>query len=255
MDHWIKLHRKILDSQVFAHPTALKIWVWILAKAGYSERYVPFKINRGSTTIRLLAGQFIFGRFTAEDELNIDGSTIYKWIQKFASEEFDMISIKSNNHYTIVTINNWEQYQSGECNMVTTNEQPSNSQVTAKEQPCNTNKNIRKLKYIKKEKNKDNVTLADLSFVDESFLSIWNKWLKFKDELRDPYKTISGMQTQYAHLVKISGNDPDVAEKIVEKSIRKEWKGLFPLDDKENITPGEDPVQKIMNDIKRAREQ
>ena len=144
MEHWIKLHRKILDSQVFAHPTALKIWVWILAKAGYSERYVPFKINRGSTTIKLQAGQFIFGRFKAEEELNIDGSTIYKWIQKFASEEFDMISIQSNNHYTIVTVSNWEQYQNGE----TKKEQPKNSQVTAKEQPCNTNKNIYKVKNI-----------------------------------------------------------------------------------------------------------
>jgi len=105
----------------------------------------------------------------------------------------------------------------------------------------------------RKEKNTDSNTLADLSFCNESFLTAWEKWLKFKDELKDPYKTTTGMQTQYAHLVKISGNDPDVALKIVEKSIRKEWKGLFPLDDSENITPGEDPVQKIMNDIKKAR--
>jgi hypothetical protein len=113
---------------------------------------------------------------------------------------------------------------------------------------------IRKDK-IRKQKSTDKAALADLSFVDESFLSIWNKWLQFKEELKDPYKTHSGMQSQYVHLVKISGNDPAIAQKIVEKSIRKEWKGLFPLDDKENTTPGEDPVQKIMNDIKRAREQ
>lgn len=149
MEGYFKIHRKILDSQVFAHPIALKIWVWILARAGYSDRFVPFKINRGETTIKLQPGQFIFGRLKAEDELNIDGSTIYKWIQKFASEDFDMISIKSNNHYTIVTINHWEQYQNGEHDKVTTKEQPSDSQVTAKEQPCNTNNNNKESKESK----------------------------------------------------------------------------------------------------------
>ena len=144
MEGYFKIHRKILDSQVFAHPIALKIWVWMLARAGYSDRFVPFKINRGETIIKLQPGQFIFGRLKAEDELNIDGSTIYKWIQKFASEDFDMISIKSNHHYTIVTINHWEQYQNGDTNQGTAKEQPSDSQVTAKEQPCNTNNKDKK---------------------------------------------------------------------------------------------------------------
>ena len=144
MEGYFKIHRKILDSQVFAHPIALKIWVWMLARAGYSDRFVPFKINRGETIIKLQPGQFIFGRLKAEDELNIDGSTIYKWIQKFASEDFDMISIKSNHHYTIVTINHWEQYQNGDTNQGTAKERPSDSQVTAKEQPCNTNNKDKK---------------------------------------------------------------------------------------------------------------
>ena len=162
MEGYFKIHRKILDSQVFAHPIALKIWVWMLARAGYSDRFVPFKINRGETIIKLQPGQFIFGRLKAEDELNIDGSTIYKWIQKFASEDFDMISIKSNHHYTIVTINHWEQYQNGDTNQgtakeqpsdsqVTAKEQPSDSQVTAKEQPCNTNNKDKKDKEDKED--------------------------------------------------------------------------------------------------------
>lgn len=111
------------------------------------------------------------------------------------------------------------------------------------------------VKKSKGEQSKENAALADLSFCDESFLSLWEEWLKFKNELKDPYKTQTGMKKEYAHLVNISGNDPAVARKIVEKSIRKEWKGLFPFDDKENTVPGEDPVQRIMNDIKKARAQ
>lgn len=136
MEGYFKVHRKILDSQVFAHQTALKIWIWCLAKVTFKERFVSLKIGKGETTVKLLPGQFLFGRFKAEEELNIDGSTIYKWIQKFASEQFEkMISIESNNQYSIITICNWEQYQNGDDIEVTTKEQPSNNQVAAEEQP------------------------------------------------------------------------------------------------------------------------
>jgi len=141
MEGYFKVHRKILDSQVFAHPTALKIWVWCLAKVTFKERFVPLKSGKGVLSVKLMPGQFIFGRFTAEEELNIDGSTIYKWMQKFASPEFDMIIIDSNNQYSIITICKWEEYQNGDSEEVTTKEQPSNSQVTAEGQPSNTNKN------------------------------------------------------------------------------------------------------------------
>jgi len=93
MEGYFKVHRKILESQVFAHQTALKIWIWCLAKVSYKERFVSVKIGKGETIIKVNPGEFIFGRFKAEEELNIDGSTIYKWINRFASPDFGMISI------------------------------------------------------------------------------------------------------------------------------------------------------------------
>lgn len=150
MEGYFKVHRKILDSQVFAHQIALKIWIWCLAKVTFKERFVSLKSGKGFITVKLMPGQFIFGRFKAEEELNIDGSTIYKWMQKFASDEFDMIKIESNNQYSIITICKWEEYQNGESDEVTSKEQPSNNQVTAKEQPSNTNNNDNKEKNEKK---------------------------------------------------------------------------------------------------------
>jgi hypothetical protein len=149
MKGYFKIHRKILDSQVFAHQTALKIWVWCLAKATYKERFVSVKVSRGETTVKIEPGQFVFGRFKAEDELNIDGSTIYKWIQKFASPDFGMIKIKSSNQYSIISICNWDDYQNNEDSEVTAEEQPCNNGVTTEEQPCNTNNKDNKVKkYI-----------------------------------------------------------------------------------------------------------
>ena len=148
MEGSVKLSRRILNSQVFAHATALKIWIWCLCKATYKQRYIPLKIGKGEITVKLEPGQFVFGRFKAEDELNIDGSTIYKWMQKFSNSEFDMIKIESNNQYSIITICNWEEYQIKEGRRITTKEQPKDNQVTAEGQPSNTNNKVNKVNNI-----------------------------------------------------------------------------------------------------------
>lgn len=157
----IKLFRSILDSQVFAHPIALKIWIWCLCKATYKKRFLPLKIGKGYITIELLPGQFVFGRFKAEDELGIDGSTIYKWIQRFASDEYSMINIDSNNQYSIITICKWEEYQVEKLRKITTKEQPKNNSVTTEEQQRNTNNNVYKVNNTNTWRNDFNIYLAE----------------------------------------------------------------------------------------------
>lgn len=154
----ILLARGILNSQVFAHQTALKIWIWCLCRATFKERFVSVKIGKGETTVKLKPGEFIFGRFKAEEELGIDGSTIYKWMQKFANSDFGMIKIESNSQYSIISICNWQTYQQINGRRVTTKEQPKNNQVTTVEQPSNTNN---------KDNNGNNVELRSAIFVSE----------------------------------------------------------------------------------------
>lgn len=138
--NWLKLSRSITDSQVFAHPIALKIWIWCLCKASHKQRHIQLKVGKGDRIVTIEAGQFIFGRHKAEEALSIDGSTIYKWLQKFESADFSMILIESNNQYSIITICNWEEYQHDynkkeqpSNNLVTTEEQLSSNQVTTEE--------------------------------------------------------------------------------------------------------------------------
>lgn len=147
----ILLHRQLLDSEVFANPTALKIWIWLLFKASYKQRFVPLKIGNGQTTISLERGQLLFGRFKAEEALGIDGSTVYKWIHKM--QDRGMIKIESNSHSTIISIEKYDIYQTQEVEEVTAEEQPSNNQVTAEEQPCNTNNKVKKVKKVNNNNN------------------------------------------------------------------------------------------------------
>jgi hypothetical protein len=153
MEGYINLHRSLLDSEIFASKIGLKIWIWLLLKATYKQRFVSITIGKGESTVKLERGEILFGRFTAEEALNIDGSTIYKWLKQM--EEIDMITIKSNSHYSIITINKYNEYNKIESdessNHSTTIQQPNDNHSTTIQQPRNTNKKDKKDKQVKKE--------------------------------------------------------------------------------------------------------
>lgn len=128
---YIKLFRKILKSPIWDNEKALKIWIWCLLKATHIER----KQLVGQQMINLEKGQFIFGRKKASEELKMKESTIYKYIKLLEDEQ--MLSINSNNKFSIVSIEKWEDYQIEGLK--------NNNKGTTKEQQSNTNKNVKKL--------------------------------------------------------------------------------------------------------------
>lgn len=129
---FIKLHRDLLESYCFANPNHLKVWIWLLLKANFKKTYIPFTIGRGITTIELDRGQLIFGRFTAEEELGMDGSMIYRILKKL--EDLEQIIIEPNNKYSIISICKYDSYQNNNCEV----EQQVNNKRTTDEQLVNT---------------------------------------------------------------------------------------------------------------------
>lgn len=124
---FIALHRKILNSPIFDNPHLLKMWMWCLLKATHKE----YEQLIGLEQITLKKGQFITGRLAGAKELKISESMWYRHLKQL--EKMEMISIKSNNKYTVVTITKWELYQVEKKNM--------NNKRTTNEQQMNTNNN------------------------------------------------------------------------------------------------------------------
>lgn len=151
---WVKLHRQLLDSSIFASAELLRIFVWCLLKANHKKAFVPIKTGKGESIVEVGVGQFIFGRKKAAKELGDNGNTIYKRMQKLKT--MGICNIQSNTHYSIVTIVNWDKYQVDDSE----SNRQSNNQVTTKCQPSNTNK---------KDKNVNN----DKKTTDESFEKFW----------------------------------------------------------------------------------
>lgn len=192
---YILLARSILDSDVFASQKLLKIWIWCLCKANFKDRSVPLKIGKGETIVNVKRGSFIFGRNKAEEELFIDGSTIYKSMQKL--ELMDMIKIQSNNQYSIVTICKYNEYQQNENYKVTTNEQPSNNQVTSNEQPSNTTNTLPK---VKNDNNVKQINIPDFeefkiyALEKKSNICLENLKLKYDSWIENGWKNGNGKE-------------------------------------------------------------
>lgn len=97
-----------------------------------------------------MLGQFIFGRYKAAEELKMSPSTVYRYMKLL--EENNNISIKVNNKFSLVSIVNWELYQTDTekvNNKWTTNEQQMNIKwtQTRKIKKNNKVKNITDRKY------------------------------------------------------------------------------------------------------------
>ncbi len=142
MNGWIKLHRKLLDSKIFSNPNILKFWVWALLKASHSDAEQLV----GLQTVTIKKGQFVFGRKVASKELDMTESNAYKILKWLEKEK--MITVNSNNKFSLITVVNWDFYQG--CfdeegqqsnSKVTTTKQQNNNKGTSKEQQSNTNKN------------------------------------------------------------------------------------------------------------------
>ena len=133
---YIKLHRKLLESSVFDNPNVLKVWIWCLLKATHQ----PHEQLVGLQNVQLLPGQFIFGRDKHSKELRFSRSSLYRYINVLKS--LQMLDIKTNNKFSLVTIVNWELYQSLE----TKADSKTSIKRTANEQQMDTNKNVKNVK-------------------------------------------------------------------------------------------------------------
>lgn len=107
---YVRLWRKTLDSAVFLDPHLFQFWAWCLMRAAWEPRTIPVRTGRGNALIALERGQFIFGRHSAAEALRCPASTLYDRLQTL--QKLEMIDTQPGTHFSIITIRNFEHYQS-----------------------------------------------------------------------------------------------------------------------------------------------
>jgi hypothetical protein len=108
-DSFVFLYHKTLESRVFKNEGLLKVWIWCLLKANYKESWVTLKTGKSSIEVKVMPGQFIFGRNSAAKQLRMNPETVRKRMNKL--KNMQNLTINSTNQYSLVTIVNWESYQ------------------------------------------------------------------------------------------------------------------------------------------------
>jgi len=130
---FVKLWRKSLQSEVWRDSTLWRLWTWCLMKATYRECEQVV----GRKLVRLLPGQFIFGRRRASYETGLSESATRSAIKTLT--KLGNITIKTTNKYSIITIVNWESYQ-----VQAPAEQPADAPAPAK-QPAERQQNSQQM--------------------------------------------------------------------------------------------------------------
>lgn len=99
---WIKLHRTIIDSEVFTDDWLTRLFVWCLCRANFKDGQF-----RGQPVKR---GQFVTGRNSAAAELGVSPSKWYRGIERLS--DLGNVSVTANSNWTTITVCNFNTYQS-----------------------------------------------------------------------------------------------------------------------------------------------
>ena len=118
--------------------------MWCLLKATHK----PIKLTVGFQDIELEPGQFIFGLNKCSHETAVSVQSCRTAIKTL--EKTGKITIKPTNKFSIISIINWDSYQteSASDNIQTNKQLTNDQQTTNNKQECKEHKNVKKKEDI-----------------------------------------------------------------------------------------------------------
>lgn len=204
---WIKLNKKILKWGWYSDANVKMTFLHLLLIATYEDcEYLGIKLKRG---------QAIIGSEKTAEQIGITRQQLRTALKKL--EKFGEISKKSTNKFTIVTVENYNKYQgvNRSSNQRVTNEQPH---IRNKEYKNNkNNKNIR------------NIYISDIVASEPAELHDYlNDFVKMRKSIKAPL-TARALKSVLKDLEKLSDGDVETKIAILEQSVVKCWKTVYPL--------------------------
>ena len=220
---YIKIHRKIVKWQWYQDINTFRLFFDLLLDANYEKSKNGFLI--------IEKGQVLTSLKRMSERTGLTYQQIRTSLGKL--EKSGEINKQTTNANTIITINNWCQYQ--ESNKRITNEQQTNNNIKEyKEEKEYKEINIKE-KY-KKEK------IEKKYFESLKVNTIFNEFL----ELRKKLKAINSERAINSLINKLNNYDEETQYKMIEQSIVNSWKGLFEIKErKDNVL---ETLKKIYNE-------
>ena len=141
---YVKLWRKSIEGGWLSNSKLWVFWCWCLMKASYKE----YDLIVGFQKIHLMPGDFIFGRKKTAKELKQTERSIRTCVDFLKTS--GNLTIKTTNKFSVISIVNWNTYQSEENINDHQNDQPLTNKrpATDHKQECKELKNVKKNIFI-----------------------------------------------------------------------------------------------------------
>ena len=231
---FINIHRSVIDWKWYKNTTVKSVFIHLLLKANYTKKEWE--------NIIIERGELVTGIKKLSFELDITPQKIRLALKKL--ENTNEISVKTTNKFSVITICNYDHYQSSisyeqqsDNKQISIRKQTENKQVTIKEHSSNnqtttTNKvnnkkNINKDNKVKNNKNDFKIN-GDIS--KKLRLKIL-EFIEYRIEINKAYKSQKSID---ALIKKLQKNDEEISIKQIEQSIENGWLGIFEI--KKNIS-------------------
>ena len=151
---FIKINRNILNWRWYGDDNTFRVFFHLLLKANYKDgEFRQHEVKRG---------QLITGRKKLAKELEISERQVRTALEHLKTT--NEIAITPTSKYSIITINNYEKYQS--VTNKSTNDRPTNDQQASNDRP-----QYKKNKKVRKQEYSADAPKRDASFTLEQFES------------------------------------------------------------------------------------
>ncbi|HEJ6749273.1 TPA: DnaD domain-containing protein [Staphylococcus aureus] len=173
MTGWISIDRSIQNHWLFKEKrtfSKFEAWIYLLMEANHSKAKVPI----GNQIVTVERGQRLTSILTLSDLFNWSRFKVKTFLDLLESDE--MLEVKTTSKYTLITIVNYDFYQSEQGRnqhqndiKPTSKQHQSNINPTSKQHQTNTNNNDNKDNNEKNVNNEKKKTTAFDFFQDNGF--------------------------------------------------------------------------------------
>lgn len=229
MDGWIKLHRKILDWEWFDDSNTFHVFMYLLLRANITDSsFHGVTIPRGTvvSSIRSISVATGLTEKQVRNSLN--------HLKKTGE-----IAVKGHPKFGVYSIKNYDLYQTeGQANGQSTG-QSKGSQGAAKGQSKGSQRATLKEEEEEKEEKepkKERSYYPGDAALDEAFRSFVEMRIKIKQPMTD-----RAIDLAMARLKRMASDpsgtmDNDLAIRILEQSVRNNWRDIYELKEEKNST-------------------
>jgi len=204
-----------MSSAIWSDANYLKLWIYCLLEASHKDR----KQLVGNEMISLERGQFVTGRFSLSDEMNrgvkpkqrLSERTWFRYLENL--EMWGMLTIKSTNKYSVVTINKYDDYQGVFNNDVQQTDHQVSNKSPSNDQQMTTNNNVNNANNVNKKDSRKQV-YDETSLYYKMTDYFYKLILKNNPQHKKP--NYQKWSDDFRKLVELDKRDKDQVRKVME---------------------------------------